>query len=106
MSVRPITITEEYKAKGQPFVNILAVFGGTQGLLMYLNRMKIPITENWFQPPGGVGRFSFFVVGGFIAGGLIGMAAFTDRPLLRLYYSHQRDIILTVDGQKASDYTQ
>ena len=46
MSVRPITASEEIKAKGHPFVNTLAVLGGTQGLLVYLHRHRIPKPQN------------------------------------------------------------
>jgi len=43
MSVRPITVSEENKAKGHPFVNIFAVMGGLQGLITFLNRQRIAI---------------------------------------------------------------
>lgn len=91
MSVRPITVSEEVKAKGHPFVNIFAIFGGLQGLLIFLNRQRIPITQNWFAHPGSGLRFGFFVGGGFIVGGLFAMAAFSDPAILRLYYAHEKD---------------
>ena len=42
MSVRPITVAEETKAFGHPFVNIISLFGASQGLLMFLHRSRIP----------------------------------------------------------------
>lgn len=104
MSVRPITVSEEQYAKGHPFVNIFAVFGGLQGLMIYSHRTRIPINQNLFAHPGSFARFAFFVGGGFIAGGLAGMVLFHDKTLLRLYYSHQNDKHLLTDSQKSSDY--
>lgn len=48
MSVRPITVGEELKSLGHPFVNIFAVFGGLQGTLLYLHLQRIPFKSNWF----------------------------------------------------------
>lgn len=104
MSVRPITISEEIKAKGHPFVNIFSVFGGLQGLLIFLNRQRIPITENWFSHPGSLGRFAFLVLGGYAVGGLVAMIAFTDMKTLRLYRTHTQDRILNVEGQRADNF--
>ena len=104
MSVRPITVSEEIKAKGHPFVNIFSVFGGLQGLLLYLNRHRIHITQNWFAPPGSVFRFAVIVGGGFLIGGGVGMAAFTDKDLLRLHYFHKEDKTLLVEGQRVDAF--
>lgn len=105
MSVRPITVSEEIKAKGHPFVNILATFGGLQGLLIYLNRHNIPITQNWFAQPGSLLRFSVLVGGGFVVGGLVGMAAFTDWDLLRLHFQHEQDKRLLVHGASIKHFS-
>ena len=88
MSVRPVTVGEEIKASGHPFVNILATFGGLQGLLIYLNRHRIPITQNWFAAPGSVYRAAFFIGGGFLVGGFVGIAAFSDPSIRRLVRQH------------------
>ena len=89
MSVRPISVGEETKAFGHPFVNILSLFGASQGMLMYLHRHRIPITSNWFAAPGSPAGFGLLVVGGYLIGGGIAMAAFSDWPLVRLALSHQ-----------------
>ena len=106
MSVRPITVSEEIKAKGHPFVNIFAVFGGLQGLLLYLHRHRIPITQNWFAPPGSLLRFAVLVGGGFLVGGVVGMAAFTDRDLLRLHNLHEEDRKHLVEAQRMDSFTR
>ena len=88
MSARPITVSEEIKAKAHPWVNILSLFGGTQGLLIYLHRQRIPFRSNWLASPGSPSRFAVFALGGYLVGGVIGMAAFSDWELLRLYARH------------------
>jgi hypothetical protein len=98
MSVRPITVGEESKATGHPFVNIFALFGGTQGLLLYLHRSRIPITQNWFAPPGHLLKFGLLVGGGYLIGGAVAMGFFTDRELLRLARRHRQDKALNVEG--------
>ncbi len=105
MSVRPITVSEEIKAMGHPFVNILSIFGGLQGLLMFLHRTRIPLNQNWFSNPKSAGAFAFFVLGGYLGGGLVGMAAFTDVNLLRLYHSHVEDNLINVEGQSVKNIT-
>lgn len=52
MSVKPITVGEEIKAYGHPFVNIFSLFGGLQGTLIFLHRQRIPLRSNWFAHPG------------------------------------------------------
>ena len=98
MSVRPITVGEETKALGHPFVNILSLFGATQGMLIFLNRRKIPIQNNWFAAPGAFSGFLFLVLGGYLTGGCVGMAVFSDWQLLRLSQRHSEDLSLIVDG--------
>ena len=88
MSARPITVSEEIKAKGHPWVNILSIFGATQGMLTYLHRQRVPFRSNWLAPPGSPFKFGILVFGGFYVGGLIGVAAFTDWELIRLYKRH------------------
>lgn len=78
MSVRPITVAEETKAYGHPFVNIFSLFGASQGLLIYLHRHQIPFRSNWLASPGTPGKFLFLVLGGYLVGGCVAMAAFTD----------------------------
>jgi len=99
MSVRPITVGEETKAYGHPFVNILSLFGGMQGLLIFLNRRRIPITSNWFATPGSFPVFAILVFGGYLTGGAVAMAGFTDWTLLRLSLSHAHDKALVTEGQ-------
>lgn len=89
MSVRPITYTEEQKAKGYPFANIFGVLGGLQGLVIYLHHQRIPIRDNWFARPGSLGRFSVLVIGGYFVGAFFGSLSFGDRDLLRLFYAHK-----------------
>lgn len=105
MSVRPITLSEEIKAKGHPFVNIFAVFGLTQGLLIYLHRLRIPVQNNWFGPHGSPLGFVLLTVGGYVVGGVIGMAAFTDYPLLRLYKAHRQNKIFNIEGQSVQNFS-
>ena len=99
MSVRPVSVGEEIKAFGHPWVNILSLFGATQGLLVYLHRNRIPVTSNWFAAPGRPSLFVFLVVGGYITGGTIAMAAFSDWSLIRLVESHRQDNALLTDSQ-------
>ena len=91
MSVRPITFSEENKAFGHPWVNIFATFGATQGLLLYLHRNRIPITTNWFAPPGSLLKFVVLVGGGYLFGGFVAIGFFADRELLRLHRRHLED---------------
>lgn len=105
MSVRPITVSEESKAFGHPFVNILSLFGASQGLLIYLHRLRIPVTSNWFAAPGSVGLFGFLVFGGYLFGGAVGMAAYTDWSLARLAFSHDKDRKNLTDGQSIKSLT-
>jgi hypothetical protein len=89
MSVRPVTVGEETFAKGHPWINILSTYGALQGVLTFLHRRRIPFQGNWFATPGSLPVFVVFVLGGYIGGGLVGMAAFTDWTLLRLSMQHQ-----------------
>ena len=85
MSVRPITVSEEIKAGGHPFTNIFALFGGLQGILVYLHLSKIPVTSNWFaKPHGSFGRFLFLAGGGYVFAGSLALFFYTDHALLRL----------------------
>lgn len=99
MSVRPVSVGEEIKAFGHPWVNIMSLFGASQGLLVYLHRHRIPITANWFAAPGRPSILAFLVVGGYIAGGSLAMAAFSDWSLIRLVESHRQDASLLTDSQ-------
>ncbi len=101
MSVRPIPLAEEIKASGHPFVNIFAIFGASQGLLVYLHRQRIPFRSNWLASPGNPRRFALLVLGGYIGGGLVGMSAFADWDVVRLLAKHQEDIDLRTDGRLA-----
>lgn len=105
MSVRPITVGEETKAFGHPWVNILSLFGGTQGLLIFLHRQRVSFRSNWFANPGSLPVFGILVVGGYVTGGLLAMAAFNDNALLRLWKSHQEDKALNVEGQSIRNLT-
>lgn len=100
MSVRPITVGEEQKAFGYPFVNVFAVFGGLQGVLMFMHRQRVAFKSNWFAHPGSFPRFAVLGAGGFLVGGLVGMAVFTDWELIRLYYLHREDKLNLIEGQK------
>ena len=106
MSVRPISVGEETKAFGHPWVNIMSLFGGSQGLLIYLHRHRIPFTSNWFANPGSVGVFAFLVAGGYLTGGLVAMAGFSDWSLVRLAQSHKQDLALLTDSQNARSFSQ
>ena len=91
MSVRPVTVGEETKAFGHPFVNIFSVFGGLQGALMFLHRRRIPFQSNWFAAPGSLPVFAVFGLGGYLSGGFLGMALFSDWNLVRLTIQHKED---------------
>ncbi len=104
MSVRPITVGEETKAFGHPFVNIFSVFGGLQGVLMFLHRRRIPVQSNWFAAPGSLGVFSVLVLGGFLTGGFVAMAGFSDWEIIRLAHQHKLDKQLNVEGQSIRNY--
>ena len=99
MSVRPVTVGEETFAKGHPWINILSTYGALQGVLTFLHRRRIPFQGNWFATPGSLPVFAIFVLGGYIGGGLVGMAAFTDWTLLRLSMQHQSDKARLTDSQ-------
>lgn len=105
MSVRPITVGEETKAFGHPFVNILSIFGASQGLLVYLHRTRIPVSANWFGAPGAhpYGLVALLLLG-YVGGGALGMAAFSDWNLVRLANAHRRDRVLLTDGQHLRNY--
>ena len=98
MSVRPITQSEEIKAKGHPFVNIFAIFGASQGLLVYLHRHRIPLRSNWLAAPGSPFKFSLLVFGGYLAGGALAIVLFSDAELLRLHQRHIEDKLTIADG--------
>ena len=51
MTVRPLTVSEEIKSMGHPFVNIFAVSGALQGILYFLHIQRIPFKSNWFEHP-------------------------------------------------------
>lgn len=106
MSVRPISVGEETKAFGHPWVNIMSLFGASQGLLIYLHRHRIPFTSNWFATPGSKGVFAFLVVGGYLAGGAVAMAGFSDHTLARLANAHKQDLALLTDAQNARNFSQ
>lgn len=89
MSVRPITVSEETHAYGHPFVNAFAVLGGLQGVLVYLHRSRIPVQSNWFPNTGSFKLFAVLAAGGYLGGGLLALAFYTDKDLLRLAKSHQ-----------------
>jgi len=100
MSVRPITVSEEKKATGHPWVNIFALFGALQGTLTFLHSQRVPFRSNWFAHPGSLPRFLLLSAGGFVGGGFTAMALFTDWELFRLYKSHRIDAQLLIEGQK------
>ncbi len=84
MSVRPLSVGEETKAFAHPWVNIFSLFGASQGVLIYLHRHRIPFQSNWFAAPGRPSVFLFLVGAGYLAGGGVAMAAFSDWSLVRL----------------------
>ena len=100
MSVRPVSWSDEAHATGHPWVNGLALFGGLQGMLMYLHRYRMPINQNWFGKPGGMFPFGFYVVGGYLVGGVVAMAFFSDWDTIRLIKSHRKDAALMIETQK------
>ncbi len=104
MSVRPVTVGEETKAFGHPFVNIFSTFGGLQGALMFLHRRRIPFQSNWFAAPGSLPVFLGLVLGGYLTGGFIGMAAFSDWDIIRLVQSHRQDKLLLTDSQSIKNF--
>ena len=104
MSVRPITVAEENKGYAHPWINIFCTFGATQGLLTYLHRHRIPFQSNWFAAPGSPASFLIMTVGGFLIGGGVAMAAFSDWHLVRLAQTHKADKLMNVDGQSAKNY--
>ena len=106
MSVRPITVGEETKAYAHPWVNIFSIFGATQGVLIYLHRLRIPVTSNWFAAgTGSLPLFLFLGITGYAVGGGVAVAAFADWPLIRLAQSHKTDRALLTDGQAARNYS-
>lgn len=99
MSVKPITVSEETKAYGHPFVNAFAIMGGLQGALIYLHRMRIPVQQNWFPNSGSFKLFAVLTVGGFIGSGLAASAFYNDWNLIRIAQIHNRDRKLLVESQ-------
>ena len=104
MSVRPITVAEETKAYGHPWINVFCIFGATQGLLTYMHRHRIPFQSNWFAAPGSPAGLIGATLGGFLIGGGIAMGVFSDWSLVRLSQQHKQDSILNVDGQSIKSY--
>lgn len=103
MSVRPVSVSEETKAFGHPFVNIFSLFGLTQGLLIYLNRTRIPVTQNWFSV-GHPALFGALVLGGYFVGGAVAMGVYSDWNVVRLMQRHKEDQDLLVEGQSIRNY--
>lgn len=99
-----MTVGEETKAFGHPFVNIFAVFGGLQGALMFLHRRRIPFQSNWFAAPGSLPVFAGLVLGGYLTGGFVAVAAFSDWDIVRLVQSHKQDKALLTDSQSIKSY--
>ena len=99
MSVRPVTVGEETFAMGHPWINILSTYGALQGVLTFLYRRRIPFQSNWFATPGSLPVFAVFVLGGYLGGGAIGMAMFTDWNLVRLTMQHRDDKARLTDSQ-------
>ena len=104
MSVRPVPVGEETKAFGHPFVNIFSLFGGLQGALMFLHRRRIPVQSNWFATPGSLPVFTALVLGGFLTGGFVAVAAFSDWNIIRLVHSHRQDKVLNTDSQSIRNF--
>ena len=104
MSVRPVTVGEETKAFGHPFVNIFAVFGGLQGALSFLHRRRIPFQSNWFAAPGSLPVFLGLTLGGYLIGGGVGVAAFSDWEIIRLVQQHKQDKALLTDSQSIKNF--
>ncbi len=88
MSVRPITVSEETKAYGHPWVNIFALMGASQGTLTFLHLKRIPFRSNWFEHPGTIPLFLGLTVGGFLVGGFGAGQVFNDWELVRLAQQH------------------
>ena len=72
--------------------------------MVYLHRARIPITHNWFAIRANAPVFFALVVGGYIGGGLLGVAGFSDWRLIGLYKSHLEDKAHLVHGQSVSNY--
>jgi len=100
MSVRPITVSEEDKAFGDPIVGLISLMGGLQGVLMYLNKTKAPFRSNWAAAPGSPFTLAFFLLGGYFGSMGVAYLVFKDDGLLRLYYTHRKDLALQTAGQK------
>jgi hypothetical protein len=105
MSLRPITVSEEVYAKGHPWVNIFSTFGALQGVLIYLNRRRIPFQSNWFAQQASLPIFAVLVLGGYVAGGSVAMAAFTDWSLLRIAMQHKQDKAMMTDSQNINTFS-
>lgn len=88
MSVRPISVSEETKAMGHPFVNLFALFGASQGLLIYLHRKRVPVTANLIATPGSAAAVLVLMGGGYLVGGGIALSIFADWNLVRLANQH------------------
>ena len=91
MSERPVTVGEEIYAKGHPWINILSTYGALQGVLSFLYRRRIPFQSNWLATPGSLPVFAVFVLGGYLGGGFLGMALFSDWNIIRLTMQHKED---------------
>ena len=104
MSVRPVTVGEETYAKGHPWINILSTYGGLQGVLSFLYRRRIPFQGNWFATPGSLPVFAIFVLGGYLSGGFLGMALFSDWNLVRLTIQHKEDKQRFTDAHVVSNF--
>lgn len=104
MSVRPLTVSEENKGYAHPWINIFCIFGASQGAIMYLHRHRIPFQSNWFAAPGSPAGLVLMTLGGFLVGGGIAMAAFTDWHLVRLAQQHKKDAMVIADGQSIKSF--
>lgn len=98
MSVRPITYSEEQRAVGAPFSDIMALLGLSQGVLYFLHVNKLPLKSNWFANPRNIPMFALFSFGGLLGGVVLGNLMYGDSELKRLKEIHQNEKEMLLDG--------
>uniref|UniRef100_A0A7S3CLA3 Uncharacterized protein n=1 Tax=Strombidium rassoulzadegani TaxID=1082188 RepID=A0A7S3CLA3_9SPIT len=90
-SVRPLTVSEEIHARGQPLTGISTIFGFTFGVLTHMRMHKVTAQCNWFPTPQSKLVGSAMMVGGGVLGYLTGKFLFSDFGLQRLIKQHELD---------------
>ena len=79
MPVRPLTQSETELAFGQPVTQWLMVLGASQGFLTHLRFNNLTVSaKNLMPTPFAKVTLPLFVIGGSVAGTILGVQMFGD----------------------------